>query len=102
MKLKEEKLDLRIALKDEMEKDYEAKIDKVKMEWMEKNQVLKNKIEGLQSEIKHSKTLFDQNNQVRNSVKPYNQEGSAEDKALFMKENEKLQSLLKEKEALIE
>ena len=41
LRLKEEKLDLKTSIKEELEKEYETKIDNVKLDWMEKNQVLK-------------------------------------------------------------
>ncbi len=96
LKLKEERLDLKTSIKDDLDKEYEAKIDKVKMEWMERNQALKSQVEALQTDIKQRKSLIDQNPQIRNSVKPFDNDSQ------LAKENEKLTAVLKEKEALIE
>ena len=57
--MRELKIDMKAALKEEIEKDYESKIDKIKLDWMEKNQIMRSQIENLQLDLSQRKTFND-------------------------------------------
>ena len=73
---------MKTSLKEEIEKEYESKIDKIKLDWMEKNQLLKSQIETLQMDKIQRKSDNDQNNKINATVKitPEAQNNKLEDK----------------------
>ena len=73
---------MKTSIKEEIEKEYESKIDKIKLDWMEKNQLLKSQIETLQLDKIQRKSDNDQNNKINATVKitPEAQNGKLEDK----------------------
>lgn len=73
---------MKTSIKEEIEKEYESKIDKIKLDWMEKNQLLKSQIETLQMDKIQRKSDNDQNNKINATVKitPEAQNNKLEDK----------------------
>ena len=73
---------MKTSIKEEIEKEYESKIDKIKLDWMEKNQLLKSQIETLQLDKIQRKSDKDQNNKINATVKitPEAQNDKLEDK----------------------
>ena len=73
---------MKTSIKEEIEKEYESKIDKIKLDWMEKNQLLKSQIETLQLDKIQRKSDNDQNNKINATVKitPEAQNDKLEDK----------------------
>ena len=73
---------MKTSIKEEIEKEYESKIDQIKLDWMEKNQLLKSQIETLQLDKIQRKSDKDQNNKINATVKitPEAQNDKLEDK----------------------